>query len=714
MQAKKTARLIWACAFAVSMALGLGACAASEQSPAAGASGAHQASKARPSGMADGFYGSPWVSGIFVGNLPQGVPPAADDLYLHFNHAFIRSNAAEAPVSAGAQAGGELRAAIRAAIGDPALTNHEIEQLRIFYNQALNVDAREDAGAAEVQPYLQAVAATSSLDELEAVLLSDDFPFSPWIKTTISAPDMKSDMCITVLPNLMFSDPSEGADIYRNEHDATMEALSDATVEQQLPVVAEALQLASRADDSAQATERAQQFFDLEKAYAQEGDYLAKYLDAPYGAYAQANRFFSLDELGATCPNFPIVETLDKYGEAAGEGFMVANWAWLEKFDQVWTEENFELLRDMTMAKVLLECKDFIAPSYFAGSRATLGLPEPTAGELAFAACDRVDTFGHLLAKTYVERKLGEGARAKLEDLTAKLADTYVGLIEDTPWLSDESRERVIDKIENMAFNILYPEGGYMSFVGLELVPSSQGGTLLGNYLRLKAYFEENEARLIGTPARACAVWFYFSPTMANCFYDAASNSINIYPGYLTSARYYAQMSQEELLGVVGFAIAHEISHAFDYQGSQYSAFGEAQPIYLDADAEEFAAISTRLADYLSTIEVQPGRTVNGLAVSAEATADTCGLQALVAYAGTQEGLDLAKVFEHFAKSWGVVYPFTYARYLAADMHAPSNVRVNASAQMCDELYAAFDIGVGDAMYLAPEERILLWGPNAG
>ena len=84
-----------------------------------------------------------------------------------------------------------------------------------------------------------------------------------------------------------------------------------------------------------------------------------------------------------------------------------------------------------------------------------------------------------------------------------------------------------------------------------------------------------------------------------------------------------------------------------------------------------------------------------------------------LARAGGIEGLDYERFFEHFARSWAAVYSPAYADSLLADAHAPSNLRVNASAQMLEEFYATYGAADGNAMYLAPEDRITLWGKSS-
>lgn len=698
----------YACTFilAVALAAMLAACAQQTQAPASGSNASGNAAQAQKGSVP---YGSPWVSSVFAGNLPDTAPEAAKDLYLHYAYDYAAAHRDASYASAADDAQGEFNTAVTAAIKDTSFKSPELEQLRILYTQAADVDAREAAGADELKPYLRAVLDTRSLDELEAVLLSNDFPFSPWIETTVSAPDMKSNMCVAVMPHMLFTDAETGAGVYRNTDGETARAANELALSQKRTLVETDLMLISIAENADQATKLYGSMFELEKSYGKDENPEA-YRNAGYGAEARAVQFLTFDELAAACPNFPIRETLAKLGEKSGDGVVVMYPEWLSSFNSVWTEKNFELLRTMTAVKVLRECADFIAPSLYAKARSALGQGEPTADELAYTACDKTDTFSQLLAKTYVERALGEGTEEELERLANDLIDSYIELVGDTSWLEAKSREAVIDKIDNMALNILRPDGGYFDYGGLKLTPSGEGGTLLRNYLALKAYNDKLEAELIGQPARASATWLYLRPTAHNCYYDSVSNSINIFPGYITSATYAKGMAPEELLASMGFTMGHEISHAFDYSGSQFDAYGRPAPVFAESDVREFTAKRREIADRYSTFEITSGVYVDGEAVSAEATADLCGLQVVLTRAGGMKGFDYGKFFGRFARSWEAVYSPAYADLLLTDVHAPGNLRVNASAQMFSEFYDTYAAAEGDAMFLAPESRIAIWG----
>ena len=68
-------------------------------------------------------------------------------------------------------------------------------------------------------------------------------------------------------------------------------------------------------------------------------------------------------------------------------------------------------------------------------------------------------------------------SKEQLTTMTKELIDTYRTLLNETEWLSAESREKAMEKLDNMRLCVLEPDGGYYDFSGLKLTPTSEGGT---------------------------------------------------------------------------------------------------------------------------------------------------------------------------------------------------------------------------------------------
>ena len=145
----------------------------------------------------------------------------------------------------------------------------------------------------------------------------------------------------------------------------------------------------------------------------------------------------------------------------------------------------------------------------------------------------------------------------------------------------------------------------------------------------------------------------------------------------------------------------------------RYAAYGTPNPVFADADVDAFVLKCSTLALYYSKIEVAPGTMVSGENVVTEAAADLNGMQAILELAKKDANVDYDKFFARTSDVWAQVVPEAALPNLLLDTHPLYNLRVNVNAQMFDPIYDALGVAEGDAMYLAPNERINIWGPNA-
>ena len=104
---------------------------------------------------------------------------------------------------------------------------------------------------------------------------------------------------------------------------------------------------------------------------------------------------------------------------------------------------------------------------------------------------------------------------------------------------------------------------------------------------------------------------------------------------------------------------------------------------------------------------------VNGENVVTEAAADLCGMHAVLEIASKSDTVDYDKFFSTISNGWAQVIPQQTMATQLLDTHPLNNLRINVNAQMFDPIYEKLGVTEGDAMYLAPEQRINIWGPNA-
>ena len=170
-------------------------------------------------------------------------------------------------------------------------------------------------------------------------------------------------------------------------------------------------------------------------------------------------------------------------------------------------------------------------------------------------------------------------------------------------------------------------------------------------------------------------------------------------------------MSVEELYASIGaFWVGHEVSHAFDMNGAQFDAEGNYRNWWKEEDLQEFERRSKRLDDYLDTIIPFGDHHVIGSNVDTEMAADYTGLQCALRMAQKVEDFDYDKFFTKYAQmnaSLGL-YSSELSQ-LTQDSHPLNFLRTNVPVQQFEEFYETYGVKEGDAMYLAPEDRLLIW-----
>ena len=666
-----------------------------------------------PAAQSTELAGKPWVTSVLQGNLPVEQPEAKNDLYTHYAYDYLAAHQAEMGGSAMTDHANELKDSVISAIGDESKTGHDLEQLRLFYNQASDTNKLKEIGTSEIQPYYDRIGAVTSIDEMNELLAADDFPFSPFIVATIRSVDTQANTIVGIVPNFLFCDANIlGGTIYQDTDDPVAQQAAQAQIGSASLYVGYDLQ--ALGTDPADAGEQISKLAEFEKMHGKHLEGTTTFVKQDFGAMAEVARdsIFTLDEACETCANFPLRETLAKLRKDGAEQYYISR-SWLQSFNDVWTEDNLEAIKLMAQAKVLAEMSPYFDHSAAGEDAAELEKLMGGTEANSYKACNNLNTFAQVIAKTYVDNYLPAGTKERLTDLSQQLVNTYKDLVSNTTWLSEESKQRVTEKLDHITLNVLEPDGGYFDYSGLELVPTSEGGTLFSNYLLCKQYRYDCEAQMIGQPANKAAPWFYIGPTIMNAFYEPESNSINILPGFVTSLVYADGMTDEELYAGVGFTIGHEISHGFDYQGAQLDAYGRPEPVFTEEDVKAFTAKTTAIADYYSSIELQPGLMANGQNLTAETSADLCGMQAIMEMAAKSEGFDYVKFYQSMSSMWAQVIPVPLFSANATDTHPLNNLRINVNAQMFDPLYSKLGVVEGDGMYLAPEKRIAIWGPTA-
>ena len=312
------------------------------------------------------------------------------------------------------------------------------------------------------------------------------------------------------------------------------------------------------------------------------------------------------------------------------------------------------------------------------------------------------------VAQLYTEAYLKEEDKERITEIVEEVKDAYHGILKDADFLSDETKEKAIEKLDAIDARVLYPDSWEKyNCEGLDFKGPKDGGTLWEALREIDAYEIRQEVEEISNPVDK-ERWTT-SPQTFNCCYEPQTNSMYILGAYAQGDIYHSDMSDEEVLAKLGTAIGHEISHAFDRTGAQFDKNGDMKNWWTQEDKEEFKKRNQKLAAYYDAIHPWEGQDLEGSSMTGEACADMAGMKVCLRIASEDENFDYDKFYRAYADLWLLKENLMTAQALVEDVHPMNYLRINCTLQQFDEFLDQYGITEGDNMYLAPEDRVSIW-----
>ncbi|MEO6987271.1 MAG: M13-type metalloendopeptidase [Aquihabitans sp.] len=322
---------------------------------------------------------------------------------------------------------------------------------------------------------------------------------------------------------------------------------------------------------------------------------------------------------------------------------------------------------------------------------------------------------GEALGKLYVAEHFPPDAKAQMLDLVDNLLEAYRQSISSLDWMSDETRVRAIEKLDQFTPKVGYPDE-WRDYSKLEIRP----GDLVGNLRRANAFELERQLGRVGGPVDTNE-WL-MSPQTVNAYYNPTANEI-VFPAAILQPPFFDPDADAAVnYGAIGAVIGHEIGHGFDDQGSRFDGLGNLNDWWTDADRSAFEERTTELIRQYDALEPRqtPGHAVNGAFTVGENIGDLGGLE--IAYAAYLIALDgeepevidgltgPQRFFWAWAQAWRTKSrDAEVLRLLAIDPHSPPEFRCNAVVRNIDAFHEAFDVTESDDLWLAPESRVTIW-----
>jgi putative endopeptidase len=319
---------------------------------------------------------------------------------------------------------------------------------------------------------------------------------------------------------------------------------------------------------------------------------------------------------------------------------------------------------------------------------------------------------GEAVGRIYVQRHFPPEAKAEVQGMVRNIRDAFARRIDALDWMAPATKARAKEKLSVLEVGIGYPNR-WIDYGGLEIVK----GDLLGNVERAQLFeYRRQLAKLGKTPDRA--EWCML-PHTVNAVNLPVRNALNFPAGFMEPPFYDRGATAAVKYASIGSTIGHEISHSFDDQGALFDARGKLDNWWTPADLARFEAAAQKLVAQYDAYKPFPDAAVNGKLTLSENIADLAGLAA--AYDAWRaslggpapprvDGLDgEQQFFVGYAQTWQTkTREVALRRQLLTDGHAPDRFRA-VTVRNVDPWYAAFDVQPGEALYLAPADRVRVW-----
>lgn len=621
-----------------------------------------------------------------------------------------------------------------------------------LYRSFMDTDAIEAAGATPIRPALDAIdhaadkaALTRTIGALKPIDMGPDV-----FDIAVFGDPKNPDTNVVHLEQSGIGLPDEA--YYREDHYAPIR-------EAYVDMVAKQLRLAGYGDEE---TTRAQadRFLDVEtRIAANHWDNVATrdsqktYNPTDFATLSDELAHFNIaawaDAWQGAYDATPAAKTQPVDLTAALQHTIVHEPSFLKGFDAFWNNADLDDLKLWARVHVIIGTASLLSHDYDAANFDFYGkvLSGTTQQRdrwrrgvsLVNGVC------GEDVGREYVKRHFPESSKQRMGQLVDNLIDAYRVSITNSDWLGEETKAKALEKLSKFTPMIGYTER-WRDYTAFD-VHADAG--LVANMQAAALYEWGFQLSKAGKPVDK-GEWL-MNPQTVNAYYEPSMNVI-VFPAAILQPPFFDPKAEDAAnYGGIGAVIGHEIGHGFDDQGSQYDGDGKLNNWWTDEDRKNFEARTGALiAQYNSFVPLQlaekyaddPDKAphVNGALTIGENIGDLGGVNiALKAYAfalgkaagksdAEEDGspaaikalLDTApemdgftglqRFFLSYASIWRTKNRDELAeQYLQIDPHSPAEFRTNGIASNVDLFYDAFGVTEGDAMWLAPKDRVRIW-----
>jgi putative endopeptidase len=322
------------------------------------------------------------------------------------------------------------------------------------------------------------------------------------------------------------------------------------------------------------------------------------------------------------------------------------------------------------------------------------------------------DALGYAIGRIYVERYFPPAEKARAEAMAANIMAAFRDRIDRLEWMAPATKQEAKAKLAVLKVGVGYPDK-WLDYSALEV----KAGDAYGNADRAELWQLHQSLAKLAKPVDR-SEWV-MTPQTVNAVNLPAMNAMN-FPAAILQPPYFDPSRPAAMdYGAMGATIGHEVSHSFDNSGALFDSRGRLHNWWTPEDFKHFKASGAQLAAQYDGYKPFPDLALNGKQTLGENIADLAGLTATYEAYHRSLGGKAAPVvggftgdqqfFISYAQSWREkVRDPALRNQVLTDGHAPGEYRALTVRNM-DAWYSSFGVKTGQALYLAPKDRVRIW-----
>ena len=319
------------------------------------------------------------------------------------------------------------------------------------------------------------------------------------------------------------------------------------------------------------------------------------------------------------------------------------------------------------------------------------------------------------VGQMYVAKYFPEAEKVRVETMVKNIQKAFAKHIDALDWMGEATKAKAHEKLEAFTVKIGYPNK-WKDYSTLTIDPAK---SYWENVVEANRWYTADALAEVGKPVDR-EKWM-MPPQMVNAYYMPTTNEI-CFPAAILQPPFYNPEADDAVnYGAIGVVIAHEMTHGFDDQGSQFDKVGNMNDWWTAEDRAAFEKKTQVLVDQFNAIEILPGLMADGKFSLGENIADQGGLRlaftGLVDHAwaeGRPADIDGFTGEQRFYIGYATLWAQNITdqekeRLTKVDVHSLGINRVNATLRNVQSFYDAFGITEADKMYMPEAERVVIW-----